>query len=51
MLLSSGEELLDLFSHVPAKELDMSILKDNPSVGDVALLAAVVPSHCKPATL
>ena len=51
MVLSAGEELLDLFSHVPATELDMALLKDNPTVGDVALLATVVSSHCKPTTL
>jgi tyrosyl-tRNA synthetase len=41
----TSEELLDLFSHVPTTQLDMAVLKDSPTVGDVALLARVVPSQ------
>ena len=43
----SGEQLLDLFSHVPTTKLNLDLLKDNPNVGDIALQAAIVPSQCK----
>ena len=44
---SAGEQLLDLFSHVPTTDLNFDLLKDNPTIGDVAVQATVVPSRCK----
>lgn len=45
--LNTGEQLIDLFSHVPNTEMNFNLLKDNLTVADVALQAAVVPSQCR----
>lgn len=44
---SPGDELLQLFRHVPTTQLNLDLLNNHPTVGEIAVQASVVPSKCK----
>ena len=46
-----GDELLQLFCHVPTTQLNLDLLNNHPTVGEIAVQASVVPSKCKSISL
>ena len=47
----AGEQLLDLFSHVPTTVANFDLIKEAPTVGEVAMKVAIVSSQRKPTAL
>lgn len=42
----TSQQLIDLFSRVPTSTLNFDLLLDEPTVGSIAVQAAVIPSQC-----